>query len=129
MIYGSVLGILFLTGIAFQLIEKKDMIHQYQEIIESFLPLVLIGLLLKMIVMSFREPGILFSSAEWKLTTLTFSAEKIWLYQFLKQVIKNVISITAIFLFIFLITPMDTIFLLKSYLLILICQLLLLLPQ
>lgn len=129
MIYGSVLGILFLIGIAFKLIEMKDTFYHYQQIIEDFLPLILVGLLLKMIVMSFREPGILFSSAEWKLATLTYSIEKIWLYQFLKQLIKYVITITAIFLLIFLFTPMDTSFLLKGYLMILIGQLLLLLPQ
>src|SRR5699024_4229294 len=90
---------------------------------------VLMGFVIKMIVVSFRQPGVIFSSAEWKIASLTYSTKKIWLYQFAKQMITYFVIISSIFLFLFLVTPLTTAFLWKWYLFILLFQLFSLLPQ
>src|SRR5699024_2945522 len=112
-IYAGALTILVLVGFFYQLFEMKEVIFQYQQMIDPYLPFVLMGFVIKMIVVSFRQPGVIFSSAEWKIASLTYSTKKIWLYQFAKQMITYFVIISSIFLFLFLVTPLTTAFLWK----------------
>src|SRR5699024_3227343 len=75
-IYAGVLSMLVLVGFFYQLFEMREVIFQYQKMIDPYLPFVLMGFVIKMIVVSFRQPGVIFSSAEWKIASLTYSTKK-----------------------------------------------------
>ncbi len=101
----------------------------YQDMMQPFLPLVILGLLVGMLFRSFQFPGMLITSAEWKLTSLPYDLHKIWLSQFVRGLGKRFLLIFSIFFVLFLITPLTSGFLLQWYIFISLVSLLTLLPQ
>ncbi|SHN31859.1 hypothetical protein [Gracilibacillus kekensis] len=109
--------------------QMEPFVLEYQKIVDPFLPLMLFGLVFGMLIQSFHLPGIKVTSAEWKLTSLPFQIHSIWRYQYFRAHCNRFVVISAIILFIFLITPLTNLFILKWYLLIMAVSLLTVLPQ
>ncbi|WP_058305791.1 ABC transporter permease [Gracilibacillus massiliensis] len=109
--------------------QMEALFLEYQDIVDPFLPLMIFGLVIGMLIQSFHFPGVKVTSAEWKLTSLPFQIDRIWRYQFFRELCKRFVIISIIFSFIFLITPLSNLFILKWYLLITVVSLLTILPQ
>ncbi|GAE93541.1 hypothetical protein JCM21714_2628 [Gracilibacillus boraciitolerans JCM 21714] len=119
-----------LLFIAYDVLKSMEtVLITYQDLVQPFLPLVIIGLVVGMLFQSFQSPGVLITSAEWKLTSLPYDVRKIWLYQFGKGIQKRFIGIFVIFLLLLLITPITADFLLQWYGTITLVSILTLLPQ
>lgn len=128
-IYLAFFAVMFLF-IAYDNLKKMEVLFQiYQANIELFSPLIVVGLIFGMIILSFQHPAINITSAEWKLTSLPFSIKNIWLYALWIVMRKRFIVLTILFAFLFFLTPFSTLFLVKWYVAILAVLFLTVIPQ
>ncbi|MGN8647738.1 hypothetical protein ACTNEO_17315 [Gracilibacillus sp. HCP3S3_G5_1] len=128
-IYLAFFAVMFLF-IAYDNLKKMEVLFQiYQANIELFSPLIVVGLMFGMIILSFQHPAINITSAEWKLTSLPFSIKHIWLYALWMVMRKRLMVLTTLFAFLFFLTPFSTLFLVKWYVAILAVLLLTVIPQ
>ncbi|GAB2555877.1 hypothetical protein [Gracilibacillus alcaliphilus] len=109
--------------------EAADMLLAYQSLLASILPVVLLGIVLSMIGLSFYQPGIAITSTEWKLTSLPFTMEHIWLLLYLRAIAHRALLVSVIFFMIFILTPYPLEFVLPWYSYFLLAAVLTLLPQ
>ncbi|WP_186576307.1 hypothetical protein [Aquibacillus kalidii] len=126
------LGLFLLFG-AFILF---DTIKQYQHYfleIESFISsnIVLLPLLfvIRPLYLSFTKPGILFTSAELKLSMLPFSRQKLWIYCLLEKWLKIVMGTFSLGIIIGLVTPFTFNLIWPLIILTVLMQLLMSIPQ
>ncbi|WP_208586043.1 hypothetical protein [Gracilibacillus suaedae] len=128
-IYTGLFAIMFLF-IAYDTFKSMEAVFMsYQENIELYFPLIVIGLIFGAIILSFHHPSIMITSAEWKLTSLPFSIKNIWLYALWTVIRKRLIALTLLLLLLVLITPFSTLVLVKWYVAVLIVLLLTVIPQ
>ncbi|SFM29689.1 hypothetical protein SAMN04487943_11291 [Gracilibacillus orientalis] len=128
-IYTGLFAIMFLF-IAYDSLKQLEAVFlEYQANIESFFPLIVIGLIFGMIALSFQHPSINITSAEWKLTSLPFSIRNIWLYSLWIVIKKRFVVLSLLIMLLVLITPFSSLFLIKWYGVILSVFLLTVIPQ
>ncbi|MGP4039912.1 hypothetical protein ACTWP4_08480 [Gracilibacillus sp. D59] len=128
-IYTGLFAVMFLF-ITYDNLKKMETVFlAYQANIESFFPLIVIGLMFGMIALSFQHPSINITSAEWKLTSLPFSIKNIWFYSLWIIIRKRFVVLTFLSLLLVVITPFSTLFLVKWYVIILSVLILTVIPQ
>ncbi|QGH33106.1 hypothetical protein GI584_03140 [Gracilibacillus salitolerans] len=128
-IYTGFFAVMFLFITYDSLKSMEAVFLDYQANIESFFPLIVIGLIFGMIILSFNYPWIKITSAEWKLTSLPFSIKNIWFYSLWIVIRNRFVVLTLLFLLLVVITPFSTLFLVKWYPVILSVVLLTVIPQ
>ncbi|ENH96380.1 hypothetical protein J416_11070 [Gracilibacillus halophilus YIM-C55.5] len=120
----------FLLFIAYdELKNMESLFISYGERIDQWFPLVVIGLIGKMLALSFQHPQIVITSAEWKLTSLPFSMKKIWRIFYVAEWAKRACFYLVMFLFISVIFPFDRELLFTWFLTLFVASSLLILPQ
>ncbi|KAB8137967.1 hypothetical protein F9U64_07050 [Gracilibacillus oryzae] len=112
-----------------QLIQFQPLFEKMQAAAEPFMPIVILGLFIRTIILSFHSPGILFTSAEYKMTTLPYLKQHVWFHTFIEAIAKALISFLLLFFTLLILTPISTLFLIKWACIIMVAVLLLILPQ
>ncbi len=109
--------------------ESANMILQIESFVTAnYLNLMLV-LLVRPVVTSFTRPGVLFSSAELKLSMLPFSKQQLWQYCTGEKILKTIVLWTVIASFIAFITPLSIHFAMGTAGLIILMEILMALPQ
>ncbi|MFC4402053.1 hypothetical protein [Gracilibacillus xinjiangensis] len=112
-----------------ELKKLQQWVFEWETIIEPYMPILIVGLFMRAIISSFFHPGILFTSAEYKMTTLPYIKKHVWFVTFIESIAKNVFLYIFIFLSILLLTPISTLILFKWISIAMVVTLLLILPQ
>lgn len=110
-------GYLFMTMFVFGnvLSEYEEQFLWMQSQGERYFHLLIAVIPFRYIFLSFRHPGVMFSSSEYQLSLLPYSRQHIWFLSFFNKVIKRLFVMVLIGLCLFLLTPISGIFILKYF--------------
>lgn len=128
-VYLGLFTILFLIILYDQLQQFEPIFHQIESLTENHLSWIVIGLIAGALVLSNEDPAIRITSAEYKLSTLSYSIKHIWKLLFIEKMIRSMINITAFFSLLLIFTPFSYVFVIKLFIITLVSTLLVILPQ
>ncbi|HEY4601002.1 MAG TPA: hypothetical protein VIG73_06945 [Cerasibacillus sp.] len=102
-------GYLFMTMFVFGnvLSEYEEQFLWMQSQGERYFYLLIAVIPFRYIFLSFRHPGVMFSSSEYQLSLLPYSRQHIWFLSFLNKVIKKLLVMVFFGFGLFLLTPIN----------------------
>ncbi|SET05966.1 hypothetical protein SAMN05421676_102466 [Salinibacillus kushneri] len=103
-IYLSVFGLISLIAI-------RDWFHSFEfftifeQLSYEWVFTFFIAIIIRSLIISFRNPGFYVTTTEFQLSLLPYSREKIWLYNVIETMIKTVVQLFLIHLILYIFTP------------------------
>ncbi|WP_077624486.1 hypothetical protein [Sediminibacillus massiliensis] len=113
-----------------------DALQQYQNLFvtaEQFLSsnylLIVLAMIVRSLFQSITKPGVLFTSAELKLSSLPYSREYLWLYCLLEKELSFIFAGSVVAIIAWLLTPLSAMFLFTTLSLVILLRFVLAIPQ